>query len=256
MADAAAIAIVGATGLVGRQLIEILEERKFPLSNLQLYASPKSAGQEITCGSLTARVELLDTARFTGTDIVLMAAGVRMSAEWAGRASESGALVIDTSCLFVADTDVPLVVPEINPAALADVSDRSLVTSPDAISIAASVVLHPLHQAAGIRRVVIASFEPVSGAGSAGIEELQQQTVRLMGGQDAEIAVFPHRIAFNLMPQLGEFLDGGNTQEEAVAILAIGRLLEVADLPLNITRVRVPSFFGSALAPTWRWRRR
>jgi aspartate-semialdehyde dehydrogenase len=248
MANRAAISIVGATGLVGRQVMETLEERRFPLSNLQLYASPSSAGEEITCGSLTARVELLDTARFGGSEIVLMAASQQVSAEWAGRATESGALVIDTSQLFVDDPEVPLVVPELNAAALAEISSRSLVTSPDPIAIASCIALHPLQQVAGIRRVVITTFEPVSGAGKAGVDELQQQTLHLMSGEDAEIAVFPQRIAFNLMPQLGEFLDGGSTQEEAVTVVAIGRLLEVVELPISITRVRVPTFFGSAVA--------
>jgi aspartate-semialdehyde dehydrogenase len=248
MANTAAVAIVGATGLVGRQIIETLEEREFPLSNLQLFASPNSAGEEIGCGGLTARVELLDTARFAGTDIVFMAAGARVSAEWAGRASDSGAIVIDSSQLYVGDPDVPLIVPEINAAALAEVSSRNLLTSPDPIAIAASVALHPLQQAAGIRRAVITTFEPVSGAGRAGIEELQQQTLRLMNGQDSEVSVFPQRIAFNVLPQLGEFLDGGNTEEEAAAVAAVGRLLDVVDLPIAITRVRVPTFFGSALA--------
>lgn len=248
MTHKAAIAIVGATGLVGRQMIETLEERLFPLSGLQLYASPRSAGEEIACGELLARVDLLDSARFSGTDIVLMAAGVQVSAEWCGRATEAGAIVVDTSQLFVEDEDVPLIVPEINATVLADASSRSLITSPDPVAIAAAVVLQPLQQTAGLRRVVITTFEPVSGAGRAGIDELQQQTLRLMSGQDTEIAVFPQRIAFNLLPQLGDFLDGGNTQQEAVAITAIGRLLEARSVPISITRVRVPTFYGSAMA--------
>lgn len=248
MASSASIGIVGATGLVGRQMIETLAERQFPLSNLQLYASPRSAGEEIDCGSMTARVDLLDTATFVGTDIVLMAAGLQVTAEWAGRAAESGAIVIDTSQLFVADADVPLIVPELNAAALSEVSNRNLVTSPDPIAIAAGVALHPLRETAGIRRLVITTFEPVSGSGRAGVEELQQQTLDLMSGRDAAVAVFPQRIAFNLIPQLGEFLEGGSTQEEEATVAAIGRLLEVADLPISITRVRVPTFYGSALA--------
>jgi len=123
------------------------------------------------------------------------------------------------------------------------------VSSPDPIAIAASIALQPLQQAGGIRRMVITTFEPVSGAGRAGVDELQQQTLFLMNGQEAEAAtVFPHRIAFNLVPQLGEFLDGGITQQEASTVAAIGRLLEVPDLAVNITRVRVPTFYGSALA--------
>src|SRR5262245_5149134 len=154
MANSAAVAVVGATGLVGRQMIASLEERQFPLSNLQLYASPRSAGEELSCGLLTTRVELLDTARFAGTDLVLMAAGEQVSAEWSGRAVENGALVIDTSSLFVDDPEVPVVVPELNSRALVDVRDRGVVVSPDAIAVAAAVALSPLQQAAGIRRLV------------------------------------------------------------------------------------------------------
>lgn len=248
MASSASVSIVGATGLVGRQIIETLEERQFPLSSLQLYASTKSAGEEIRCGSLGARVDLLDTARFTGADIVVMAAGVQVSAEWAGRAAEAGAMVIDTSQLFVDDPEVPVVVPEVNAEALAEVRNRGFVTSPDAIAVAASTVLQALQQVGSVRRVVITTFEPVSGAGTAGVAELQRQTLNLMSGQSTENEVFPQRIAFNVIPQLGEFLAGGDTQEEAATVAALGRLLEAAGLPISLTRVRVPSFYGSALA--------
>jgi aspartate-semialdehyde dehydrogenase len=248
MAERASLALVGATGLVGRQVVESLEERRFPLSSLQLYASPRSAGEEINCGSLAARVELLDTARFAGTDLVVIAAGEQVSAEWAGRAAESGALVIDTSPLFVDDPEVPIVVPELNAAALVEVRNRGIVASPDTVAIAAGIALSPLRQAAGLRRVVITTFEPVSGAGRAGIEELQNQTVHLMSGQGTENDVFPHRIAFNLVPQLGELLAGGNTREEAATIAALRRMLDAADLQIAVTRVRVPIFYGAALS--------
>lgn len=247
MASSASIAVVGATGLVGRQILASLEDRQFPVSNLQLFASPRSAGEELSCGGLTSRVELLDTARFAGTDIVLLAAGEQVSAEWTGRAVESGALVIDTSPLYVDDPEVPVVVPEINAEALADVRDRGIIASPDAVAIAAGVALSPLQQAAGVRRIVITTFEPVSGAGHSGIEELQRQTLDLMAGQSTENQVFPQRIAFNLVPQLGEPLAGGSTREEAATIAALQRLLG-AGFDISLTRVRVPIFYGSALA--------
>jgi len=247
MGNSAAVAVVGATGLVGRQILASLEERKFPLSNLQLYASPRSAGEELSCGRLTMRVDLLDTARFAGTDIVLIAANELMSAEWAGRAVESGALVVDTSPLYVDDPEVPVVVPEINADALGEVRNRGIVASPDAVAIATGLVVSPLHQAAGIRRLVITTFEPVSGAGHAGIEELQRQTLDLMSGQGTDNNVFPQRIAFNLVPQLGEPLAGGSTREEAATITALRRLL-ASDIEISLTRVRVPVFYGSALA--------
>lgn len=243
MSTAASIAILGATGLVGRQLVDALEQRQFPISSLQLYASPRSAGEEITCGALTARVELIDTAKFGTTDIVIAAAGEEVSAKWAARAAEDGAMVIDLSQLYLDDPDIPVVVPELNAAALADVRNRNIVTSPDAIAVVAAVVLQPLHEAVEIRRVVLTSFEPVSGAGAAGIEELQRQTVSLMSGQDPEVTVFQRRIAFNVIPQVGEILAGGSTRGELAVAMALGRLLD-AGIAASVTRVRVPTFYG------------
>jgi aspartate-semialdehyde dehydrogenase len=247
MARSASVAIIGATGTVGRHLVEVLEQRQFPLSNLALYASPRTAGEVMSCGALTARVELLDTARFVDVDIALMAAGEQVSAEWVGRAVEDGALVVDLSQLFIDEPEVPVVVPEINAVALEGIRDRSIISSPDAVAIGAALVLHPLHQAAQIRRLVLTSFEPASGAGRAGVDELQQQTIDLMSGQGCETAVFPRRIAFNLIPQLGDILAGGSTRAEAVATAAIRRLLG-EDIPTSMTRVYVPTFYGLGLA--------
>ena len=200
------IAVIGATGLVGREVIELLDERGFPVSALQLYASLRTAGDELRCGGVSARVELLDTARFDGTDLVFLAAGEQVSAEWASRATDAGAVVIDTSQLFAGDPDVPLVVPEVNAASIADYSHRGLVASPDAAAIAMSIVLKPLRAAGVLKRVVASTFEPVSGAGRTGIDELQQQAVELMSGRSLELAPLRHRIAFNLVPQIGDFL--------------------------------------------------
>lgn len=242
------IAVVGATGLVGQEIIEQLEQRGFPIGALQLYGSLRTAGDLFRCAGVSARVELLDGAHFDDTDIVFLAAGEQVSAEWAPRATQAGAVVIDTSQLFAGDADVPLVVPEANAAALADYDARGIVASPDAAAIAMSVVLKPLQTASALRRVVASTFEPVSGAGRAGIEELQQQTVELMGGRSVEPALFQHRIAFNLVPQIGEFLAGGASRGEAQTVCALRRLLNAPELAVSVTRVRAPLFYGAAIS--------
>ena len=246
--SAYSIAVVGATGLVGQEILERLDERGFPVSALQLYASPRSAGDELRCAGVSARVELLDGARFEHTDLAFLAAGDQVSAEWVPRATDAGAVVIDISQLFANDADVPLVVPEVNAGKLADYSQRGLVASPDSAAVAMSIALKPLQAAGMLKRVVACTIEPVSGAGRAGIEELQQQTIELMSGRSVEAALFPHRIAFNLVPQVGDLLDGGASQGEQQTIDALRRLLDDAELSISVTRVRAPLFYGTAIS--------
>ncbi|MFQ5666024.1 MAG: aspartate-semialdehyde dehydrogenase [Candidatus Binatia bacterium] len=243
-----ALAVVGATGLVGQQIIETLEERRFPIADLRLYASLRSAGEAVRCGDVTARVELLDGARFDATDVVFVAAGQQVSAEWAGRVAGAGAVVIDTSQLFASDPDVPLVVPEVNGSELAGCGSRRLIASPDSSAVALAVALNPLHAAACITRVVASTLEPVSGAGRRGVEELQRQTVALMNGRSVERECFPNRIAFNVLPQVGEFVAGGASQAEQQTVGALRRLLQHPELTVSVTRVRVPLFYGEAIA--------
>ncbi|HYD48286.1 MAG TPA: aspartate-semialdehyde dehydrogenase [Terriglobales bacterium] len=247
MKETARVAIVGATGLVGREILAVLEQRLFPLEELQLYASLRSAGEVLDCGGLSRRVELLDTARFDETDLVFLAAGEAVSAEIAERAS-AVATVIDVSQLFADDIDVPLVVPEVNAVELARTGERGIVASPDSAAVALAVALRPFAEGAGLRRVVATSFEAVSGAGQAGIDELQRQTIDLLSGRSTEPAKFEQRIAFNLFPQVGEFLEGGASRGEQLVSSGIRRILDRPDLPVSITRVRVPLFFGQAIA--------
>ena len=242
------LAVVGATGLVGSEIVATLEHRQFPIADLELYASIRTAGDEVRCGGLVARVEPLEQARFADTDLAFLAAGEQVSAEWVTRLTANGTVVIDSSRLFADDPDVPLIVPEVNPADLAQYAHRNLVSSPDPVAIAASVVLHPIHEAGVIQRVVVSSCEPVSGCGRAGIEELQRQTIELMNGRDPEIEVFPQRIAFNILPQVGEFLAGGASRDERAAASALRRLLQAPALALSVTRLRVPIFYGTVLA--------
>ncbi len=242
------IAVVGATGLVGGEIVAALERRRFPVADLRLYASLRSAGDTVRCGNVTARVELLDNAHFEGTDLVFLATREQLSAKWIGRATEDGAVVIDASQTFGADADVPIVVPEVNASGVADYVNRGLIISPDAPATALAVVLKPLQSLSVMRRVVATTYEPVSGGGRAGIEELQRQTIDLMSGRSVEPEVFPRRIAFNIVPQVGEFLAGGSSGEEAQTVRAVRRLLGDEELPLSLTRVRVPLFYGTALA--------
>jgi len=246
--SAYSVAVVGATGLVGGEIIAALAERAFPVGDLQLYASLHTAGEEVSCGALTVRVAPLDGAHFADTDIVFFAAGEQVSAEWITRATEAGAIAIDTSPLLAEDPDVLLVVPEVNAADVSSYADRGVIVSPDAVAIALAVALKPLHDVATITRIVVSTFEPVSGAGRAGIEELQQQTVELMSGRSIESAVFPQRIAFNALPQIGVLLAGGRTRDEQTAVSALRRLLGDAELPVSITRVRAPLFYGTAVS--------
>lgn len=246
--SAYSVAVVGATGLVGTEIVATLERRQFPLADLQPYASLRSAGDEVSCGALTARVELLEQARFEDTDLVFMAAGEQVSALWAARATSAGAVVIDTSQLFADDSDVPLVVPEVNAPDLADYMGRNVVSSPDVPAIALGVVLSPLQAAAAIERLVVSTCEPVSGHGRAGIEELQHQTLELMNGRSVEPELFPYRIAFNVLPQVGDFLSGGASRDERQTVNAVRRLLHAPDLTASVTRVRVPIFYGTVLS--------
>jgi aspartate-semialdehyde dehydrogenase len=242
------IAVVGATGLVGTGIIEALAERQFPVGNLRVYASLRTAGEEVRCGDVRTHVELLDSARFDDTDLVFFAAGEQVSAEWAERAAASGAVIIDTSQLFADDPSIPLIVPEVNPEDIAGFADRRRIVSPDWPVIALAVTLKPVHAAAGLGSVVATALEPVSGAGRAGIQELQRQTVDLMNARSVDNELFPRRIAFNVLPHVGAFLAGGMSRDEEQTAKALRRLLDDAALSVSITRVRMPLFFGGALA--------
>ena len=242
------VAVVGATGLVGAEILSVLEERQFPIADLRLYASLRSAGDEARCGELSARIDLLERARFDGTDLAFFAAGEQVSAEWIGRATEAGAVVIDTSPLLADDTDVPLIVPEVNAGDLSRYADRLVIVSPDAPGVALAVALNPLHQAAGITRVVCSTFEPVAHAGRAGIEELQRQTIELINGRSVENQLFTQRIAFNVLPQVGELLAGGSARGERQVVAALHRLLDDHSLSVSVMRACVPIFYGGALS--------
>jgi aspartate-semialdehyde dehydrogenase len=236
------IAVVGATGLVGGEILNLLREREFPLGELRCYASERSVGGG--AGEREAPVDLLDRADFDGIDIAFFAATEAVSAEWVGRATDAGAVVIDLSQLYANDPDVPLVIPEINAEAIADYHARRIIACPIADVVQLAVILRPLADAAGLTRVIVSSYQPVSEAGRAGVADLSEQTLALMRGEEAEVQRLHRRIAFNVLPQVGDFLEGGGTRNEEQIVVQTRRVLGRPDLAIAATSVRVPLFYG------------
>ena len=246
------VAVVGATGAVGSELLRILEERQFPVGELRLFASERSAGEVVETMQGDMRVELLDPEGFGGIDVAFFCAGGAVSAEYAPIAVDTGAVVIDKSSHFRMDPSVPLVVPEVNAADLAT-RERGIIASPNCTSIPMVVALKPLADAAGLRRVVASSYQAVSGAGKRGVETLSRETTNLLnlrGIDDDEPSPFAHRIAFNCIPQVDAFLADGLTKEERKVIDESRKFLHLDDLPIAVTCVRVPTFYGHAVALT------
>ncbi|MEB2285166.1 MAG: aspartate-semialdehyde dehydrogenase [Polyangiaceae bacterium UTPRO1] len=248
-----AIAIVGATGAVGSEVLRTLEERQFPVGEVRLFASARSAGEFLEWRSGEARVEDLESAAFADVDVAFFCAGGAVSAEYAPRAVDAGAVVIDKSSHFRMHPDVPLVVPEVNSCDLAE-RHLGIVASPNCTTIPIVVALKPIVDAVGIERVVASSYQAVSGGGKRGIEALSRETVDLLNmrapGGDEREAVFPRRIAFNCIPQVDAFLEDGSTREEAKVIAETRRVLHLESLPIAVTCVHVPTFYGHAVALT------
>jgi aspartate-semialdehyde dehydrogenase len=248
------VAIVGATGAVGRELVSILGERAFPVADLRLFASERSAGELVEFDGGEIRVDVLDADGFHGVDLAFFCAGGAVSGDYAPLAVEAGAVVIDKSSHFRLDPLVPLVVPEVNAADLRE-RERGIVASPNCTTIPIVVALKPIADTAGIGRIVAASYQAVSGGGKRGVEALSRETVNVMNMRDAAAGddsdgVFPRRIAFNCIPQVDAFLEDGSTKEEAKVIAETRRVLHADDLPVAVTCVRVPTFYGHAVALT------
>jgi len=240
------IAVVGATGAVGRTMLSILDQRKLPTANLTALASERSAGSSIPTGKRSVRVQALDGFDFTDIDIALFSAGASVSREFAPIAVEAGAVVIDNSSCYRYDDDIPLVVPEVNPHALA--SHTGIVANPNCSTIQLVVALKPLHDAAVIERLNICTYQSVSGAGQQGIDELARQSVDLLNGRSTEASVIPSRIAFNAVPHIDVFQDNGYTKEEMKIVWETKKILEDPDILINPTAVRVPVFYGHSEA--------
>ncbi|AET70012.1 aspartate-semialdehyde dehydrogenase [Desulfosporosinus orientis DSM 765] len=233
------VAIVGATGAVGQEFLKILSERKFPIKELRLLASKRSAGKRITWQGQELEVQETTHESFKGIDIALFAGG-SASTEYARSAVESGSVVIDNSSAFRLDPEVPLVVPEVNPE---DVKwHKGIIANPNCSTIIMVVALKPIFDLAGIRRIVVSTYQAVSGAGREGIEELEAQVKAWSQGEELVSGVFPHQIAFNLVPRIDVFQEGDYTKEEWKMVKETQKIFHVPDMAITATTVRVPVF--------------
>jgi aspartate-semialdehyde dehydrogenase len=242
------VAIVGATGAVGQEMIQILEERNFPVQELRLLASERSEGKELEFKGNKIKVQKLSDNSFRGIHIALFSAGASRSREFALKAVESGAVVIDNSSAFRMEPDIPLVIPEINAHRVSDYKKRGIIANPNCTTAVTVMALKPLHDIARIKRVVAASYQAVSGAGAQAIEELRLQTMAWMEGKRLENHVFPHQIAFNLLPHIDTFLENGYTKEEMKLHNETRKILEDDSIQVTATTVRVPVFRAHSVA--------
>ncbi|HEX6770248.1 MAG TPA: aspartate-semialdehyde dehydrogenase [Candidatus Binatia bacterium] len=236
------VAIVGATGAVGEQMREVLDERQFPVGELRLLASQRSVGQFLPFQSRQLPVGVLNADSFKGIDIGLFSAGGSVSAEFAPLAVAAGAVVVDNTSVFRMEPDIPLVVPEVNAKEIANYKTRGIIANPNCSTIQMVVALKPIHDAARIKRVVVSTYQSVSGAGRKAMEELSQQVAALFNGKEIEKAKFPHQIAFNCIPHIDVFMDGGYTKEEWKMIEETRKILGEPNLAVTATTVRVPVF--------------
>lgn len=241
------LAVIGAGRLLGRELAAVLRERQFPFRECRSYDSSEyiaGPGDDPDAASL----DLLDRANLEGVDVVFLCASELLSVQWAQRALDAGAVAVDLTSAFAEQEDVPLVVPEVNGEVIRGRELSPIVCSPVPGAVALAVSLKPIEEAAQLRRVVVAAFEPVSTADQAGIEELSEQIRALFNGRSVEPKVFPHRIAFNLIPQVGELLAGGDSRFERQVSAQTRRLLDRSDLPISVSSVWVPTFYGHGYA--------
>jgi aspartate-semialdehyde dehydrogenase len=241
------VAVVGATGNVGREMLDILAERAFPADEVVALASRRSQGVEVSFGDRTLKAKALDTYDFSDVDLCLMSAGGEVSKEWSPKIAAQGAIVIDNSSAWRYDQDVPLVVPEVNADAVRGVAKKGIIANPNCSTAQLVVALKPLHDRATIKRVVVATYQSVSGAGKDGMDELDRQTKALYSLQEVQEKKFPKRIAFNLIPQIDVFMEDGFTKEEWKMMVETKKILD-PKIKLTATCVRVPVFIGHSEA--------
>lgn len=242
------IAVVGATGAVGETMLRVLEERNFPCGAVHALASARSVGCRIPFRGEELRVEALDGFDFSRVRLGLFSAGAAVSDVHAPRAVEAGCVVIDNTSRFRYEADIPLVVPEVNPSALAGYNIRGIVANPNCSTIQMVVALKPIHDVAGIVRVNVCTYQAVSGTGKRAVAELETQTVDLLNGRAAECAVYPRQIAFNVLPHIDAFQDNGYTKEEMKMVWETRKILSDESIQINPTAVRVPVFYGHSEA--------
>lgn len=238
------VAVVGATGAVGNEMIQVLEERNFPVRELTLLASERSLGVEIDFHGKSIPVKVLDDNSFAGIEIGLFSAGGSVSERYAPIAAAAGCVVIDNTSAFRMVPDIPLVVPEVNPEAIAQYRNKGIIANPNCSTIQMVVALKPIHDAVRIKRIVVSTYQAVSGTGKKAITELAEQTRALMNCQEVEVKVYPYQIAFNCLPQIDVFLDNGYTKEEMKMINETKKIFNDPSMAVTATTVRVPVFYG------------
>lgn len=236
------IAVVGATGAVGTEMIATLEQRDFPVERLRLFASERSVGKELPYKGKSVAVEELSETCFRGIDIALFSAGAERSKIWAPIAAKSGCIVVDNSSQWRMDPEVPLVVPEVNPHDLS--WQKGIIANPNCSTIQMVVALKPIHDAAKIKRVVVTTFQAVSGTGKKAMDELMQQVTDLLNFRPAARSVYPHQIAFNVLPHIDKFLENGYTKEEMKMVNETRKIMGDDSIRITATTVRVPVFRG------------
>jgi len=242
------VAVVGATGAVGEVMLEILAERNFPVGKVYALASERSVGKRVKFGDKSLSIENLATFDFSKVQIGLFSPGGAISREYAPIAASQGCVVIDNTSEFRYDDDIPLVVPEVNPHAVADYTNRGIIANPNCSTIQMLVALKPIHDAAKITRINVCTYQAVSGSGKPAIEELAAQTAQLLNGKEAKVEVYPKQIAFNAIPQIDVFQDNGYTKEEMKMVWETNKIMEDDDILVNPTAVRIPVFFGHSEA--------
>ncbi len=242
------VAVLGATGAVGETMLSILEERKFPVGEIFPLASSRSAGSKVRFNG--REVTVLDVADFdfSRAQIGLFSAGGSVSAEYAPKAAAAGCVVIDNTAHFRYDEDIPLVVPEVNPHAIANYKTRGIIANPNCSTIQMLVALKPIHDAVGISRINVATYQAVSGTGKEAIDELARQSADLMNLREASCEVYPKRIAFNVLPHIDVFMENGYTKEEMKMVWETRKIMEDDSIMVNPTAVRVPVFYGHSEA--------
>ena len=240
------VAILGATGAVGIELLRVMERRAFPVADLRLLASPRSAGKSLEFRGQDFSIAALEQNSFAGIDLAFFSAGAGTAKQFAPIAQRAGAVVIDNSSAFRMDADVPLIIPEINPKDIR--RHRGMIANPNCTTAVALMALHPLHSAFGLRRVFASSYQAVSGSGSRAIEELKQQVEATVGGGQAVAHVYPHPIAFNVLPHVDSFLDTGYTREEMKMQNEGRKIMHLPDFRASVTCVRVPVYRAHSVA--------
>ena len=241
------IAIVGATGVVGQMMIQILLERDFPISNLYLLASERSDGKKITVKGKTFKVEVLDGFNFNGVDIAMFSAGGDISKKYANLAIKNNAIVIDNTSFFRYEKNIPLIIPEVNGNKLGEYKETGIIATPNCSTIQMVVAINPIHNVSKIKRINVCTYQAVSGSGNLAIDELEKQVHAFVNNEPLINNVYPKQIAFNVIPQIDKFMDNGYTKEEMKMVWETKKILD-ENIEVNATAVRVPVFYGHSEA--------